>query len=99
MLMPLEALTVIQESRSPCKDPSSQLLFDEEGRFGSMIGSKTLAGRLTNTELEHAQDETGRYLSELLASRGSNIKDVLCLNEPPMMSTPFGTPHRTRPSA
>ena len=84
VLCGLEALTVIQESALPLQRPLEVIaFFDEEGRFGSMIGSKTLAGRLTNTELERAQDETGRYLTELLASRGSNIKDVLALKRAP----------------
>ena len=84
VLCGLEAMTAIHESGRPIHRPLEVIaFFDEEGRFGSMIGSKTLAGRLDRAEIEASRDETGRALTDLLTARGHSIDDVLSLEKDP----------------
>ncbi|TPW27840.1 Zn-dependent hydrolase [Martelella alba] len=43
---------------------------EEEGRFGGMLGSQTIAGRLTAEWLEHAADADGLLLSDAMRAQG-----------------------------
>ena len=69
VLCGLEVLTTLLESKIVLTKAIELIaFFDEEGRFGSMIGSKAMAGVLDDAAIAHAQDETGRLLTEFLAT-------------------------------
>ena len=80
VLAGLEALTVIAESEVSLARPVELIaFFDEEGRFGSMIGSKALAGQLSEDEVAAAHDETGRLLTDVLREDGHETADLLAI--------------------
>ena len=77
VLAGLEVLRSIQEQEWTLKHPLELLIFtDEEGRFGSMIGSKSMCGQLSQQDLEDAQDETGRSLKMALEKRGKSLESA-----------------------
>ena len=78
VLCGLEAMTVLNELNIPLKRPLEVIaFFDEEGRFGSMIGSKALAGKLSIDDLKNAKNEQDKSLEDFLHARNSSIDAVL----------------------
>lgn len=78
VLCGLEVLTTLLESKIVLTKAIELIaFFDEEGRFGSMIGSKAMAGVLDDAAIAHAQDETGRLLTEFLATEDRSAQSLL----------------------
>jgi N-carbamoyl-L-amino-acid hydrolase len=74
----LEALRVLQESKIQLKRPLEAVSFtDEEGRFGGMFGSQSLAGLVTPEYLHNASDLDGITLADAMKERGLDVRDAL----------------------
>lgn len=74
----LEALRVLQESDLELKRPLEAVSFtDEEGRFGGMFGSQSLAGLVTPEYLHNASDLDGITLADAMKERGLDVRDAL----------------------
>jgi N-carbamoyl-L-amino-acid hydrolase len=79
----LEALRVLKESRVPLRSPLEVVAFsDEEGRFGGMIGSQAMCGRLTPETIHNARDLNGVSLTDAMAECGLNAMDALRAQRP-----------------
>lgn len=74
----LEALRVLQESAIELKRPLEAVSFsDEEGRFGGMFGSQSLAGLVTPEYLHNACDLDGVSLKEAMQAHGLDAREAL----------------------
>ena len=78
VLTGLECLRRAQELNLNLKRPLELIAFsDEEGRFGGMLGSQAIAGRLTPDSILGAQDLNGIYLCELMKEHGLDAMHAL----------------------
>lgn len=74
----LEALRTLNESGIELKRPLEAVSFsDEEGRFGGMFGSQSIAGLVTPEYLHNACDLDGITLREAMAARGLDAHQAL----------------------
>jgi beta-ureidopropionase / N-carbamoyl-L-amino-acid hydrolase len=80
----LEALRVLQETGVDLKYPLEAVAFsDEEGRFGGLFGSQSVAGLVTPEYLHNASDLEGITLSAAMAERGLDVREALHAQRPP----------------
>ncbi|MFN2308316.1 MAG: Zn-dependent hydrolase [Gammaproteobacteria bacterium] len=78
VLVGLECLRCLKERGGELRYPLEAVAFtDEEGRFGGMLGSQALCGRLTPEHILSARDLQGVTLSEAMAAQGLNALDAL----------------------
>ena len=56
---------------------------EEEGRFGGMLGSQTIAGLVTGQWLDEARDADGIRLADAMGDQGLNIREALDAARPP----------------
>lgn len=83
VLAGLECLRRLNELKVELKRPLESLAFsDEEGRFGGILGSSALCGRLTPETLYQARDLNGISLTEAMAEHGLNAMDALSAARP-----------------
>jgi len=74
----LEALRVLKESKVALQRPLEAVSFsDEEGRFGGMFGSQSVAGLVTPEYLHAACDLDGISLVEAMAQQGLDAREAL----------------------
>ncbi len=74
----LECLRRIQELQLPLRYPLEAVAFtDEEGRFGGMVGSQAISGRLTPETIFNARDLNGITLVDAMQACGYNANDAL----------------------
>lgn len=74
----LEALRVLSEQGVALSRPVELVAFsDEEGRFGGMLGSQAMSGRLTPESIDQARDLEGVTLADAMAGCGYRARDVL----------------------
>lgn len=74
----LEALRVLQETDVDLKYPLEAVAFsDEEGRFGGMFGSQSVAGLVTPEYLHNASDLDGINLIAAMAELGLDAREAL----------------------
>ncbi len=84
VLSGLEAIRVLHESGVELARPVELVAFsDEEGRFGGMLGSQALSGRLTPESIHAARDLSGVTLEEAMAAQGWNALDALAAQREP----------------
>ena len=80
----LEALRVIQEADLGLRRPIELVSFsDEEGRFGGMLGSQAMSGKLTPEAIEQARDLDGTSLADAMSARGHRALDALSAEREP----------------
>jgi len=78
VLSGLEALRRIKEEGVNLQRPLEVVAFsDEEGRFGGMLGSQALTGRLTPESIHKAVDLDGITLSEAMQACGYDAMSAL----------------------
>ena len=78
VLVALECLRSLKEAGVPLNHPLEAVAFtDEEGRFGGMLGSQAVCGRLTPERIHTARDLDGVGLVEAMAAHGLNAMDAL----------------------
>lgn len=78
VLSGLECLRRIKEENIPLQRPLEVVSFsDEEGRFGGMLGSQALTGKLTPESIHKAIDLNGVTLSQAMQACGYNAMDAL----------------------
>ena len=78
VLSGLECLRRIKEENIPLQRPLEVVAFsDEEGRFGGMLGSQAMTGRVTPESIHKAIDLKGVQLSEAMQACGYNAMDAL----------------------
>lgn len=74
----LEVLRVLSEHDVPVSRDIELVDFtDEEGRFGGMLGSQAMSGRLTPEFIERAVDLDGVHLTDAMAECGFRAGDAL----------------------
>ncbi len=74
----LECVRRLKELQVPLRYPLESVAFtDEEGRFGGMVGSQAIAGKLTPEKIYNARDLNGVTLVDAMAERGLNAMDAL----------------------
>ena len=74
----MECLRVLRESGVKLARPLETVAFtDEEGRFGGMVGSQAIAGKLTPQVIRAARDLDGITLTEAMAARGLDAMEAL----------------------
>lgn len=74
----LECLRRIKEERLPLRYPLEVVSFtDEEGRFGGMLGSQSIAGQLTPESIENAIDLDGVRLVDAMQQQGYDAMQAL----------------------
>lgn len=80
----LEALRVINEQKLNLRYPLEAVAFsDEEGRFGGLFGSQSIAGLVTPEYLHHALDLDGISLQQAMAEYGLDVRQSLHAARPP----------------
>ncbi|MDZ7660888.1 Zn-dependent hydrolase [Thiohalophilus sp.] len=78
VLVGLECLRCIKEQNLPLRYPLEVISFtDEEGRFGGMVGSQAIAGRLTPESIHQAVDLDGVTLAEAMQQNGYDAMHAL----------------------
>jgi N-carbamoyl-L-amino-acid hydrolase len=78
VLSGLECLRRIKEEAIVVQRPLEVVAFsDEEGRFGGMLGSQALTGRLTPESIHKASDLKGIRLTEAMQACGYHAMDAL----------------------
>lgn len=78
VLVGLECLRSIKEQNLPLRYPLEVISFtDEEGRFGGMVGSQSIAGQLTPESIHQAIDLDGVSLTEAMQERGYDAMHAL----------------------
>lgn len=78
VLVGLECLHSIKEQNLPLRHPMEVIAFtDEEGRFGGMVGSQSIAGQLTPESIHQAVDLDGVTLTEAMKQRGYDAMHAL----------------------
>src|SRR3989475_8286354 len=71
VLAGLEALETIREANSPHRRPLAVAAWsDEEGRYGSLFGSRAFCGRLDVTHVEAMAAVDGERLGDAMARAG-----------------------------
>ncbi len=84
VLAGLECLRSIKEQQLAVRFPLEAVAFtDEEGRFGGMLGSQALCGRLTPESIHAAKDLDGITLVAAMRGRGLDASQMLRANRPP----------------
>lgn len=74
----LECLRRIKEENVPLHHPLEVLAFsDEEGRFGGMLGSQSIAGKLTPESIHNAIDLNGISLVYAMQQQGFDAMQAL----------------------
>lgn len=74
----LECLRCFKEQDIHLAHPLESVAFtDEEGRFGGMLGSQAMSGRLTPGLIHNARDRDGNSLTDVMASRGMPAMNIL----------------------
>lgn len=74
----LECVRRLKELGVALRYPLESVAFtDEEGRFGGMVGSQAIAGKLTPETIYNARDLSGVTLVDAMAERGLNAMDAL----------------------
>ena len=74
----LECLRRIKEENIPLRFPLEVIAFsDEEGRFGGMLGSQAIAGKLTPESIHNAVDLNGVSLTEAMQQQGLDAMQAL----------------------
>lgn len=74
----LECLRRLKELDRALRLPLESISFsDEEGRFGGMLGSQAVSGRLTPEDIYNARDLEGNGLVEAMRTCGLNAMDAL----------------------
>lgn len=74
----LECLRCLKEQALDLRYPVECVDFtDEEGRFGGMLGSQALSGRLTPELIHHARDLDGYSLTEVMAELDMPALNIL----------------------
>lgn len=74
----LECLRRIKEERMPLSHPLEVIAFsDEEGRFGGMLGSQSIAGQLTPESIQNAVDLDGIKLVDAMQQQGYDAMQAL----------------------
>ena len=82
VLAGLESIRSIREEGEELTHPVELISFsDEEGRFGSMVGSRAMAGLLTKEDVEGAVDVNGEKLTDCMAKNGFDPDGVLKAKE------------------
>src|SRR2546426_1018213 len=77
VLAGLEALHTIQESGEPHTRPLAVAAWsDEEGRYGSLFGSRAFCGRLDLTRVEAMAAVDGERLVDAMARAGFDARRV-----------------------
>ncbi|MGR8931251.1 MAG: allantoate amidohydrolase, partial [Gammaproteobacteria bacterium] len=83
VLAGLECLQRLKELKVNLKRPLESVAFsDEEGRFGGILGSSAICGRLTPETLYQARDLNGVSLTEAMTAHGLNAMDALSAARP-----------------
>jgi N-carbamoyl-L-amino-acid hydrolase len=78
VLTSLECLRRIKEENISLHHPLEVVAFsDEEGRFGGMLGSQAVTGKLTPESIHKAIDLDGVLLTEAMRDCGYNAMDAL----------------------
>jgi N-carbamoyl-L-amino-acid hydrolase len=78
VLSGLECLRRIKEENITLRRPLEVVAFsDEEGRFGGMLGSQAMTGRLTPESIHKALDLNGVHLADAMHACGYNAMDAL----------------------
>lgn len=78
VLCGLEALRVISENGLDLRRTIELVSFtDEEGRFGGMLGSQAMSGKLTPDAIEQARDLDGTRLADVMSEAGFRALDAL----------------------
>ncbi len=78
VLAGLECLRCLKEQGVDLKLPLESVAFtDEEGRFGGMLGSQAMSGRLTPELIHNAKDLDGHMLSEVMTHLGMPPLNIL----------------------
>ena len=78
VLSGLECLRRIKEEKIPLQRPLEVVAFsDEEGRFGGMLGSQAMTGRLTPESIHKSIDLNGVPLTEAMQTCGYTAMDAL----------------------
>jgi len=84
VLSGLECLRRIKEENIAVERPIEVVAFsDEEGRFGGMLGSQAMTGKLTPETIHKAIDLDGVSLEQAMKSCGYNAMDALHARRPP----------------
>ncbi|MBA3731112.1 MAG: Zn-dependent hydrolase, partial [Gammaproteobacteria bacterium] len=84
VLAGLECLRSIKEQKLTVSYPLEAVAFtDEEGRFGGMLGSQALCGRLTPESIHAARDLDGVTLDAAMRERGLDASQMLRANRRP----------------
>jgi len=84
VLCGLEALRVLSESEVPLRRSVELVSFtDEEGRFGGMLGSQAMSGKLTPESIEQARALDGTTLVEAMGAAGHRAMDALSAEREP----------------
>jgi N-carbamoyl-L-amino-acid hydrolase len=79
----LEALRVLQEANIELQRPVEAVSFsDEEGRFGGLFGSQSVAGLVTPEYLHNACDLEGVSLTEAMMDQGLDAREALHAQRP-----------------
>lgn len=74
----LECVRRLKELGVALRYPLEAVAFtDEEGRFGGMVGSQAISGKLTPETIYNARDLSGITLVDAMAERGYNAMDAL----------------------
>lgn len=74
----LECVRRLKELGVKLRYPLEAVAFtDEEGRFGGMVGSQAISGKLTPETIYNARDLNGMTLVEAMSQRGFNAMDAL----------------------
>lgn len=78
VLTALECLRSIREAGLKTKYGLEMIAFsDEEGRFGGLLGSESLAGNITPERIHNAVDLTGVTLIDAMGAHGLDAMDAL----------------------
>lgn len=84
VLSGLECLRRIKEEKIRLRHPLEVVAFsDEEGRFGGMLGSQALTGKLSPETVHNAIDLHGVSLTEAMQGCGYNAMDALYARRDP----------------
>ena len=84
VLAGLECLRSIKEQKLTVSYPLEAVAFtDEEGRFGGMLGSQALCGRLTPESIHAARGLDGVTLDAAMRERGLDASQMLRANRRP----------------
>jgi len=79
----LECVRAMKEARfTPARPIEVVATSEEEGRFGGMLGSQTIAGLVTRDWLESAADADGLLLTDAMLAKGLDPQAVLASARP-----------------